>query len=77
MIDNSEIETVMDALESCEDEVLAAQLLKEFNDRSKEWGRLMLNFDDELDHATWKDECDRARGNLDQTIEKILCLKTN
>ena len=75
MIDNSEIETVMDALESCEDEVFAAQLLKEFNDRSKKWGRLMLNIEPDLDHSKWKDECDKARQNLDQTIEKILSLK--
>lgn len=64
----------MEVLESCEDENLAAELLKEFNDRSKEWGTLMLNLDPSLDHVEWKNQCDKARELLDQTIEKIMNL---
>lgn len=76
MIDNSEIESVMEALESCEDEEIAAQLLKEFNDRSREWGRLMLNLDPGLGHEEWKNQCEQARHRLDSIIEKIMKLNS-
>lgn len=66
----------MEALESCEDEELATRLLKEFNDRSKEWGRLMLNLDPDLDHMEWKGQCEEARKKLDETIEKIMNLNS-
>lgn len=66
----------MNILESCEDEQLAAQLLKEFNDHSREWGRLMLNLDPSLDHQEWKNQCEQAKLKLDQTVDKIMGLKT-
>ena len=47
IIDNSELEQVL-STESMEDELLAAELLKDFNDASREHGQLILNMDQSL-----------------------------
>ncbi len=71
MLDNSELESVMEKLENLEDEVLAVSLLKEFNDASSEYGKLIINQSEELSHEQWKDECDKAKIRLDDILEKI------
>ena len=71
MLDNSELESVMEKLENLEDEVLAVSLLKEFNDASSEYGKLIINHSEELSHEQWKDECDKAKIRLDDILEKI------
>jgi len=71
VLDNSELESVMEKLENLEDEVLAVSLLKEFNDASSEYGKLIINHSEELSHEQWKDECDKAKIRLDDILEKI------
>lgn len=71
MLDNSELESVMEKLENLEDEVLAVSLLKEFNDASSGYGKLIINHSEELSHEQWKDECDKAKVRLDDILEKI------
>ncbi len=55
MIDNSEIEEVMEILESLEDETLAVSLLQEFNEKTKALGQLVMNMDKSLEHDEWKE----------------------
>lgn len=71
MIDNSEIEKILEKLESIEDEVLAVKLLKEFNTCSSELGKLLLNLDKSLTHQEWKNKCDEAQLKLDKVVKKI------
>lgn len=71
MIDNSDIERILEKLENLEDEELAVSLLKEFNRSSSELGRLLLNLDNSLTHAEWKNRCDQAKLALDEIIKKI------
>jgi vacuolar-type H+-ATPase subunit H len=71
MIDNTEIENVLTKLEEIDDEVLAVELLKEFNDSTRELGRLLLNQDDSLNHEEWKTICDKAKNRVDTILKKI------
>ena len=71
IIDNSELEQVLTILESMEDELLAAELLKDFNDASREHGQLILNMDQSLSHSEWKKKCDEAKERVDFILEKI------
>lgn len=71
MFDNSEIEEILEKLESMEDEAAAAALLREYNERSKVLGKLLMNLDSSLSHEQWKAECDQAKAALDQVLEKI------
>ncbi|MDD4974917.1 MAG: hypothetical protein PHY93_11235 [Bacteriovorax sp.] len=71
MIENNEIERILDKLENLEDEVLAVELLKEFNSASSELGKLLLNLDKKLIHDDWKSLCDKAQARLDQVVKKI------
>lgn len=72
LIDNSDIDKVMQALENIEDEQLGVELLKKFNDRTKELGELLLNHDPKLDHAHWKVQCDDAKKAVDEVVKEIL-----
>ncbi len=69
---NTNLEDVMNALESLSDEKLALNLLKEFNDASSKWGKLMMNQDEALEHKVWKQEADQAKEKLDKVLLKIL-----
>jgi hypothetical protein len=71
MIDNSEIENILDKLENMEDELLAVELLKEFNCASAELGRILLNLDSKLTNEEWISQCELAQKNLDNIREKI------
>lgn len=71
IIKNIEIDELMSILEEMQDEELAVKLLKEFNDASKEHGRLILNLDEKLDSLEWKIQCDQAQLKLDHIIKKI------
>lgn len=70
-IDNTEVEQVLAKLETLEDETMAVQLLKEFNDSTKNLGVLLMNKEQALDHVEWKKQCDQAKDKVDQIIEKI------
>jgi hypothetical protein len=71
MLDNLEINEILEKLETLEDEELAVELLKEFNDSSKHLGKLILNLDKSLSHDAWKKECDQARARLDAVVKRI------
>ena len=71
LIDNSELEELLDILESMEDEQAAASLLSEFNEASKQQGQLILNLEEGLSHEDWKNKCDEAKKNVDRIISKI------
>lgn len=71
IIDNTEVEKVLAKLETLEDEVMAVQLLKEFNDSTKNLGVLLMNKEQGLDHEEWKKQCDQAKDKVDQVIQKI------
>lgn len=71
LIDNTEVEKVLAKLEQLEDEALAVELLKEFNDATREHGRLILNKDESLEHEEWKDLCDKAGNRVQEVVSKI------
>ncbi|MCK5884791.1 MAG: hypothetical protein KAG61_13965 [Bacteriovoracaceae bacterium] len=71
LIDNTELNEVMAILEELEDEVLAVELLKEFNSKTKQLGILLLNQDDSLGHAEWKKLCDDAQLDVNRIVKRI------
>ncbi len=71
MFDNSEIEELLSKLEEMEDEGLAANLLADFNAKSKVLGQLLMNTDTSLSHDEWKTKCDQAKKELDIVLGKI------
>jgi hypothetical protein len=71
MIDNKEIQRILDKLENLEDEVLAVELLREFNRASSDLGKLLLNQDAKLGHDEWKKCCDKAQDRLNEIVSKI------
>lgn len=74
MIDNCDINQILDILENLEDEVLAVELLAEFNRATTEHGRLLLNLDGTLTHEEWKSLCDLAQKRIEAVIKKINAL---
>lgn len=71
MIDNSELNRILEKLENLEDEELAVELLREFNQASSDLGKLLLNLDATITHDHWKNLCDTAKFRLDLIIKKI------
>ena len=71
MLDNTEVEAVLAKLEELEDEELAVKLLKEFNEKTKHLGQLILNKDKSLDHEEWKQLCDEAKKDVDEILSRI------
>jgi hypothetical protein len=70
-LNNSELQQVLDKLESLEDEELAVELLKEFDSKTKALGQLLMNLDPELAHDEWKSKCAAAKEEVDKILEKI------
>jgi hypothetical protein len=71
MIDNREIQQILEKLENLEDEILAVELLGEFNRASAELGKLLLNLDKSLSHDEWKNLCDKSQRKLELIVKKI------
>ena len=71
LIDNSEMQEVLDKLENLEDEELANELLRQFNDRTKILGQLIMNLDKSLTDEEWKTRCDEAKKSVDEILQKI------
>ena len=71
MLDNVELESLMAKLEECEDEQLAVELLRELNDATSKYGKLLLNQNEELPHDQWKEECDKAKVRVDKVTAQI------
>lgn len=74
MLDNKELENIMSRLENLDDEELAVELLKEFNDKSKNLGKLLMNLDESLNGEQWKTLCDNAQKEVDELVKKIMNL---
>jgi|GEM_PF-3459062 len=70
-IDTSELDQIMEILESMEDEKLAVTLLKKFNDASAKVGMLLRNRDPGMENSDWKKSCDKAQKELDQIVAEI------
>ncbi len=66
-----DLKLVMEVLENMEDEALAASLLAELNQKTKEMGSLIMNRDPNLSHDEWKAKCDAAKAEVDALITKI------
>ncbi len=71
IIDNKEVDELIDILENMEDEELAASLLAEFNEATKNHGRLLLNKDPKLSHEDWNKMCDDAKKEVELILTKI------
>ena len=71
LLDNSEVNEVMEILENMQDEELAVSLLKEFNEKTKALGELLVNRDKNLQHGEWKAQSDDAKKSLDELISRI------
>jgi hypothetical protein len=71
MIDNNEMNDILEILENMADEIKSASLLKEFNDRTKKLGVLILNKEQSLSHEQWKQACDKAQALVDDIVESI------
>jgi hypothetical protein len=71
MIDNQELEEILDILENYDDEVLAVQYLKRFNDLKSKQGKLILNLDKTLTHDDWKKECDKINLEIIKLVSEI------
>lgn len=71
MIDNAEINRILEILENHHNETEAVELLKEFNSASSRLGKLLMNLDQKLSHDEWKNDCDKAKKELDKVIAKI------
>ncbi len=70
-LDNTELESLMEKLEELEDEQLAVALLRELNDATSQYGKLLLNQNLELSHDQWKAECDLAKKRVDKVMAEI------
>ena len=51
--------------------VIAASLLAEFNEATKNHGKLLINKDPKLTHEDWKQLCDEAAKEVDMILGKI------
>jgi hypothetical protein len=71
ILDNKEIDGVLDILESMEDEELAASLLAEFNEATKNHGKLLINRDPKISNDDWKKLCDEAGAEVALILSKI------
>jgi hypothetical protein len=71
LIDNTEVEKVLAKLEQLEDEELAVKLLREFNDATRELGTMLMNKDQSLTHEEWKEQCDKAKQQVDAVLAQI------
>jgi len=74
IIDNQEIDLIMEKLESLEDEKLAVTLLREFNETTAHYGKLLMNKDHHLTHEQWKQKCDQAKHTVNLVVKKIMNL---
>ena len=70
-VENVELDEIMEKLEKIEDEQLAVVLLKEFNDKTKELGKLIVNKESDLSHDEWERLCEKAKKDVDEVIKKI------
>ncbi|ATH08508.1 hypothetical protein BIY24_11270 [Halobacteriovorax marinus] len=73
-IDNTELDEIMEKLENLDDEVLAVEKLREFNNATKKLGELLMNLNKDLSHGEWKTACDEAKKEVDRVVAEIKAL---
>ena len=71
LLENKEMKEVLDKLENLEDEQLATELLREFNDKTMILDKLIMNTNKELSNDEWKHQCDEAKKAVDEVLNKI------
>jgi len=71
LIDNSEMEQVLEKLESLQDETLAVEYLGRFNQATKKLGSLIMNRDESISHEAWEEKCKIAKKELDDLLKII------
>ena len=71
MIETKDTDRILEILENLSDEALSVNLLKEFSEKNKEFGKLILNQDSTLSHDEWKQRCDEAKKEMDEFLAKI------
>lgn len=74
-VENNDLNEIMEILERLDDEKLAVELLKEFNDKTKAHGQLLLNMNASLTNDEWKQLCDKAHKEVESVVQKIKSLK--
>jgi UDP-2-acetamido-2,6-beta-L-arabino-hexul-4-ose reductase len=74
IIDNKEVNEILQILEELEDEKLAVDLLKRFNEATRNLGVLVVNKDPRISHDEWKALCDNAQKEVDEIVEVIKSL---
>ncbi|EQC49181.1 hypothetical protein M899_0742 [Bacteriovorax sp. BSW11_IV] len=74
-VENNDLNEIMLILEELDDEKLAVELLKEFNDKTKVHGQLILDMNSNLDNEEWKVKCDKARQDVEAVVQRIKSLK--
>lgn len=71
MIETQSTDRILEILENLSDEELSINLLKEFSDKNRKFGKLLLNKDSSLGHDEWKIKCDEAKKDMDEFLAKI------
>ncbi|MGB0455007.1 MAG: hypothetical protein ACPGJV_14955 [Bacteriovoracaceae bacterium] len=71
-LDTSLLAEVMEKLENMDDQELAVKFLKEFNDKTAEHGKLILNQDEKLSNDEWQELCLKSKKKVDELVRKIL-----
>lgn len=68
MMDLMEITNI---LETMDDELLAANLLRELSEKNSKMKQIHFNRDPQLDHNEWKAQCDEAENEVNEVVKKI------
>jgi len=71
VVETKDTERILEILENLSDEALSVNLLKEFSEKNKKFGKLLLNQDSTLSHAEWKNMCNEAKNEMDEFLAKI------
>jgi len=71
VLDTKDTNRILEILEHLPDEALSVNLLKEFSEKNKRFGKLLLNRESELSHDEWKIKCDEAKKEMDVFLAKI------
>lgn len=71
MVETKDTDRILEILENLSDEALSVNLLKEFSEKNKKFGKLILNQDSALSHDEWKQRCDEAKKEMDEFLAKI------
>lgn len=74
MLDTKEMDEILSILEEHPDQDLAVLLLREFNDKTRELGLLLMNRDPSINHAEWKTKCDKTQDEVNQIVKRIKSL---